>query len=120
MVVDQDQADNVSTIYLVLPDGRTAQDTVGNRAALPTAVPLVNASDNGLLNRKIDPALGCANFTAEDLTDPAPNQVPSLALNELSAMQQANPQALIPVNDPMAMIDGKISVGKVTAYRYGV
>jgi hypothetical protein len=65
-VVDQDQSDNVSTIYRVTADGKVAQDNAAN-AGIGT--PLVNASDNGLLNRKIAPTLGCANFTAPDLTN---------------------------------------------------
>lgn len=116
-VVDQDQSDNVSTVYRVLPDGRTAQD---NPAGVATGgVPLVNASDNGLLNRKINPALGCANFTAPDLTNPGGPAVPSLALNELSARQQKTPVALIPLNNPMTLVNGRQSLAKTDLYRLG-
>jgi hypothetical protein len=115
-VVDQDQSDNVSTVYRVTADGKVAQNTAAN-AGIGT--PLVNASDNGLLNRKIAPTLGCANFTAPDLTNGgAP--VPSLALNELQAGQQAAPVALIPLNDPMAKAGADQSLAKVNLYRAGV
>jgi hypothetical protein len=120
LVVDQDQSDNVTTEYLALPDGRTMQNTAANRTAFPAATVLLNASDNGLLNRKINPALGCANFTAEDLTDPTPNQVASLALNEIQGALQAQPVALIPVNNPMTLLNGQFSIRKTALYRFGV
>lgn len=116
-VVDQDQSDNVSTVYRVNAAGQTAQDTAAN---VGVGAPLVNASDNGLLNRKINPALGCDNFTAPDLTNPGGPAVPSLALNELQAAQQGDPVALIPLNDPMAQRNGKPNLGKVDLYRLGV
>lgn len=116
-VVDQDQSDNVSTVYRVTADGKVAQNNNDN-AAIGT--PLVNASDNGLLNRKINPALGCANFTAPDLTNPGGPAVPALALNELQATLQANPVALIPLNDPMAQVNGQSNLAKVNLYRIGV
>jgi hypothetical protein len=119
-VVDQDQSDNVSTSYLLLPDGQTAQDTAANRAALPTAAVLVNASDNGLINRKINPVLGCVNPTAPDLTDAVHPQVPSLALNELQARLQGPPVAVIPLNDPMAKVGDNQSYAKTALYRLGV
>lgn len=116
-VVDQDQSDNVSTVYRVTADGRTAQDNAANVGVGGT---LVNASDNGLLDRKIDPALGCAPFTAPDLTNPGGPEVPSLALNEIQARQQAAPVALIPLNDPMALRGDMQNLGKVDLYRAGV
>jgi hypothetical protein len=103
-VVDQDQSDNVSTIYRVTADGKVAQDNAAN-AGIGT--PLVNASDNGLLNRKIQPALGLT-------------KVPALALNELQAGQQAAPVALIPLNDPMAKVGDQQSLAKTNLYRVGV
>jgi hypothetical protein len=115
-VVDQDQSDNVSTVYRVTADGKTAQDNAAN-AGIGT--PLVNASDNGLLNRKIQPALGCTPFTAPDLTNGGATSVPALALNELQAGQQAAPVALIPLNDPMALRNGMQNLGKVNLYRTG-
>src|SRR5690348_8870367 len=63
-VVDQDQSDNLATVYRVV-NGRVAQDTAATRGG--TA--LTNGSDEGLLAKAIDPALGCAAPTAPDLTD---------------------------------------------------
>jgi hypothetical protein len=116
-VVDQDQSDNVSTVYRLTADGRTAQDTAANVGLGGT---LVNASDNGLLDRKIDPALGCAPFKSADLTNPGGAPVPALPLNEISAKQQATPIALIPLNDPMAKRGDMQNLGKVNLYRQGV
>jgi hypothetical protein len=117
-VVDQDQSDNVSTTYRVLANGRIAQNTAAN-AALGGTV-LLNGSDNGLLNRKINPALGCASFLAPDLADPG-SMIPSLALNELhAAARQAAPVALIPPNDPMTLVDGERSNDKTKLYRLAV
>jgi hypothetical protein len=114
-VVDQDQSDNLATTYRIV-DGKVAQDTAATRAGEA----LTNGSDNGLLAKAIDPALGCTPFLAPDLTDGgAPTA--ALALNELSAAAfQGAPSALIPTNDPMAMVDGEISTAKTNLYRAGV
>ncbi|MBV9057592.1 MAG: hypothetical protein JO296_12785 [Pseudonocardiales bacterium] len=119
-VVDQDQSDNLTTRYLALRNGRTAQDTPANIAALPLRTVLKNASDNGLLTGFINPALGCTPFTAPDLTlGGAPGS--SLALNELqAAATKTTPMALIPPNDPMAQVNGRPSVAKINLYRAGV
>ena len=46
-MIDQDQSDNVTTIYLLNPaTGQTAQDTTANDANLTGAQKLVNGSDN--------------------------------------------------------------------------
>jgi hypothetical protein len=119
-VVDQDQSDNLTTKYLALANGRTAQDTPANVAALPARRLLKNASDNGLLTGFIDPALGCAPFTAPDITAGG-TPAPSLALNELqAAATKTTPPALIPPNDPMAQVNGRVSMAKVNLYRAGV
>ncbi len=119
-VVDQDQSDNLTTKYLALPNGRTAQDTPANIAALPVRRVLKNASDNGLLTGFINPALGCTAFTAPDITAGG-TPAPSLALNELqAAATKTNPMALIPPNDPMAKVNGRMSMAKVNLYRAGV
>ncbi|HWD03544.1 MAG TPA: hypothetical protein VG674_13940 [Amycolatopsis sp.] len=114
-VVDQDQSDNVTTTYVATKNGRTAQ-----AGRLAGGTPLTNGSDNGLLASFIDPALGCTPFTAPDLTS---NGTPgtSLALDELqAAAHQGPPVALVPLNDPMAQIDGKQSLTKTNLYRAGV
>jgi hypothetical protein len=121
-IVDQDQSDNVTTTYLFLPDGSTAQNTAANQAKLASKGAKVeaNGSDNGLLDSFVAPALGCKSYLAPDLAD-AGNPVPALALNELQAAAfQASPVALIPTNDPMSLVDGKASVRKTNLYRAGV
>src|SRR5947207_837758 len=113
-LVDMDQSDNVTTTYLFLDDGRTSQNTAANRKSLRNkgAKVQINGSDNALLDVFEFPALGCTPFTAPDLADPGKTAT-SLALNELqAAAHQAAPVALVPVNDPMTLVDGKQSVDK--------
>jgi hypothetical protein len=99
-LVDQDQSDNVTTTYLAVEGGRTAQSSAANSARLRGAQTLTN--------------------TAPDLTNNrAPT--PSLALNELqAAAHQAAPAALVPLIDPMTQVNGRPSVAKVNLYRAGV
>jgi hypothetical protein len=119
-VVDQDQSDNLPTLYLVSPKGHIAQMTAKNQAAHPKAVPLSNASDNRLLDAFIDPALSCKPWTTADLANPGA-QVSSLVLNELQARsEQATPVALVPAGDPMALVNGNLSLNKTNLYRQGV
>lgn len=119
-VVDQDQSDNLPTTYLATADGRTAQFSAANSAALHGATVLSNASDNGLVDDLLDPALGCHPLTAPDLSA-AGHPTPALALNELqAAAHQTAPIALVPPNDPMAQVDGKTNIAKTNLYRFGV
>lgn len=119
-MIDQDQSDNVITSYLVLPNGRVAQNNTANEKQLRDSTTLVNGSDNLLLDGFINPALGCTPFQAPDLTNPG-HKVSSLALNELfAAAHQAAPVALVPENDPMTLVNGKLSVAKTNLYRSGV
>ena len=119
-VVDQDQSDNVPTSYLRTATGQFAQNTAANRAALVGATPFGNPSDNRLVDLLLDPALGCTPWKVPDLADNAA-PFPGLFLNELQARSFATaPVALIPLNDPMATVNGKASLGKVNAYRRGV
>lgn len=119
-MVDQDQSDNVLTHYLVTADGRTAQSTAANKAALPNATDAANGSDNGLLDKFIDPALGCTPWMAPDLADKG-NMVSAQPLNELqAAAHQAAPIALVPNNDPMVLVNGQPNLAKLNAYRQGV
>jgi hypothetical protein len=121
-IVDQDQSDNVTSTYLVLGNGRTAQNTAANRAALmPKGAQVeVNGSDNGLLVSFVLPALGCRVFRASNLADPGTTAT-SLALNELqAAANQTAPIALVPSNDPMTEVNGRISIAKTNLYRAGV
>jgi hypothetical protein len=122
-LVDQDQSDNVTTVYLVLPDGRTAQDTKSAAAKLSGKSPqaLANGSDNLLLDHFVDPALDCLPWTAPNLADNG-TQATALGLNELqaAAYQQA-PVAVVPLNDPMVLdADGATDDAKTDLYRAGV
>jgi hypothetical protein len=120
-VVDQDQSDNLPVTYLISASGLIAQNTTANALALPGATILGNPSDNGLLDRFLDPAMSCTPWKVSDLADPG-QVVPGLALNELqSRAYQQRPIALIPAGDPMALnTDGSINLAKVNAYRRGV
>jgi hypothetical protein len=119
-VVDQDQSDNLPTQYLALANGQTAQFSTANAAQLAGSTTLFNASDNGLLDHLLDPALGCAPFMAPNIS--AGGAMSSaLPLNELqAAADQAAPSALVPLNDPMTMIGTANSTAKTNLYRVGV
>jgi hypothetical protein len=119
-LVDQDQSDNVVTTYLVLGNGQVAQNNAANMAALAGSNPIVNGSDNLLLDAFVDPALGCTPFTAPDLTNNG-QPVGSLALDELmAAADQQAPIALVPTNDPMTLNNNNASLTKTNLYRAGV
>jgi hypothetical protein len=121
-VVDQDQSDNVTTTYLTTADGKTAQMTAANVAALQNTQTKVsvNGSDNRLLDVAVDGALGCSPWKVPDLAD-AGQMATALPLNELqAAAYQAAPVALVPANDPMVLKDNNISVNKLNQYRRGV
>jgi len=119
-VVDQDQSDNLPVTYL-MTDAGMAQKTQINVSSFPAAITLGNPSDEGLLDRFLDVALGCTPWKAPDLADPG-QMLPSLALNELQAkFRQWRPVARIPVGDPMVLDgDGDTNMAKVNAYRRGV
>lgn len=121
-VVDQDQSDNVTTTYLVRPNGQIAQDTPANQAALPDAQPQKNGSDEGLLAGPVYTALGCHTWKVPDLADPAhPQMLSALPLNELqAAMFQQAPIALVPLGDPMTLQNGNPNLAKTNLYRGGV
>ncbi|MFI9275940.1 hypothetical protein ACIGXM_35385 [Kitasatospora sp. NPDC052896] len=118
-LVDQDQSDNVTTEYLVDRRGRTAQKTAAN-SGVRNSTSLVNGSDNLLLTNFEDPALGCTPWTAPDLADPGARTT-SLGLDELqAAADQTAPVALVPLNDPMVLVDNQLSRTKTNLYRAGV
>jgi hypothetical protein len=115
-----DQSDNLPTTYLITAEGKIAQMTAANMAALPGAQPQKNPSDNLLLDVAIDGALGCTPWKAPDLADNG-NLVPALPLNELqAARQQAAPVALIPAGNPMVLVNDRPSLLKMNLYRSGV
>ena len=117
-MIDQDQSDNAVASYLFDPaTGQSAQATAANAGAMANATVEQNGSDNGLLDKFLDPALGCTPFTAPNSTNPAGSSA-SQALNELSARaNQKGTIALVPVNDPQTLVGGNFSVGKTNAYR---
>jgi hypothetical protein len=116
-LVDQDPSDNVTTRYLLTATGQTAQFSKANTTAMPHASVITNGSDNALLDRFVDPVLGCRPFTAPDLSrGGAPGT--SQALDELSAARsQEAPVALVPENDPMVLINNARSARKTDEYR---
>lgn len=119
-LVDQDQSDNVTTMYLVNANGQTAQMSQTNQANLAGATKLFNGSDNGLLDDFVDPALGCTPWMAPNLADQG-NPATGLPLDELqAAAHQAQPVALVPAGDPMVLVNGNPNLQKLNAYRVGV
>ena len=122
-IVDQDQSDNVTTTYLALADGRTAQNTQSATKQLRGKAPNVvaNGSDNLLVDHFVDPALGCTPFTAPDLANGG-FAATALGLNELqAAADQAAPVAIVPLNDPMVLDNqGAQNDQKTDLYRAGV
>jgi len=119
-LVDMDQSDNVTTAYLVTGNGKIAQMTAANIAALNNAQMQVNGSDNRLLAIAMDGALGCQPWMAPDLADNG-NMITALPLDELqAAAQQAPPIALVPAGDPMVLNNNQPGKAKLNAYRRGV
>jgi hypothetical protein len=119
-IVDQDQSDNVTTVYLVSPRGHISQFSAKNQAAHPSSQPMGNASDNRLTDVFVQPALGCKPWVAPNLADPGA-MVPALPLNELQARaNQPAPVAMVPVGDPMTLVNGNTSISKTNLYRQGV
>jgi hypothetical protein len=118
-MVDQDQSDNVTTVYLLNPaTGQTAQDTAANEANLTGSQKLLNGSDNALVDDFMDPTLGCTTFTAPDLGN---NNTPatSQALDELlAAKNRPAVIALVPENDEMTLdANGDVDAAKTNLYR---
>jgi hypothetical protein len=119
-IVDMDQSDNVQTQYLIDANGQTAQVNAANQAKLPNATTQGNPSDNALVSKIIDPALGCQSFQIPDLVNPG-TMTSTLATDELQAAagQQA-PVALVPSLDEMVLSNGQPNLAKLNAYRVGV
>jgi hypothetical protein len=78
---------------------------------------LTNGSDDALLSEFVDPANGCTPFTAPDSTYPKASG-PSQALNELQAQaDQKTAIAVVPPNDEMTLVGGKMSIAKTNVFR---
>ena len=121
-MIDQDQSDNVTTLYLLNPaTGQTAQDTTANAGNVAGATTVANGSDNILVDAFLDPTLGCTPFMAPDLAN---NSQPttSQALDELlSAKNQPAIAALVPENDEMVLNgQGQFDLTKTDMYRSNV
>ena len=119
-MVDQDQSDNVTTLYLLNPaTGQTAQDTTANAANIPGSTTLANGSDNILVDAFMDPTLGCTPFQAPDLANNG-QPTSSQALDELLSEKPGNQPrvaALVPENDPMVLVNNAFSAQKNNLYR---
>jgi hypothetical protein len=118
-MVDQDQSDNVTSVYLLnRATGQTAQANAANQADMAGSTVLSNGSDNALIDKFMDPALGCTPFMAPDLGN---NNTPSTsqALDELLAMRNMpKVPALVPENDPMVLdAAGNLDPAKTNLYR---
>jgi len=97
-IVDQDPTDNLPVSFLLTTEAqpRTAQDTVANRAKFVTMFGAlgtgwnvqINPSDEVVVDKFIDGALGCNPPVTADLTDPGTTRA-SLAVNELFAGLQS-------------------------------
>ena len=119
-VVDQDQSDNVVTTYLINAQGQTAQDSAANVAGLPGVTAINNGSDNALVNKFMDPALGCTPYEFHDKTAAAGKSGSQITDELLAAADQAAPVALVPLNDPMTQVNGAQSMLKTNLFRLGV
>jgi len=117
-VADQSSASNVTAEYLLNPlTGQTAQDTTSNAGNMAGPRLLHSHSVSTLLDRYLDPLLGCTPFQAPDLAN---NDVPatSLALDEILAdASQPKIAALVPENDKMVLNGGKFDAAKTDMYR---
>jgi hypothetical protein len=117
-VADQSSASNVTAEYLLNPlTGQTAQDTTSNAGNMAGPRLLHSHSVSTLLDRYLDPLLGCTPFQAPDLAN---NDVPatSLALDEiLAGAYQPKIAALVPENDKMVLNGGKFDAAKTDMYR---
>ena len=119
-IVDMDPSDNVQTRYLANGDGQIAQFSAANMHQLDNPTTLANPSDNALLSRFVDPALGCQAWQIPDLVDNGA-MTPTLATDELqAAADQPPPVALIPSGDEMVLVNNNPSLSKTNAYRIGV
>jgi hypothetical protein len=116
----QDLGEGVTSEYLLTATGATAQNSAADRAALPGTTAIADVGEARVLDDAVLPALGCAGFTAPDLSaggTPGTSQT----LEELSAAQnQRTPIALVPENDPVTMINGESSFVKQTLFREGI
>ncbi len=118
-IVDQDQSDNVDTLYLATSSGTTAQNTKANIAKLKGATTLLNPGDNSLFAYFVMPSIGCTPWMMPSLDDPG-QMVPSQSVNELQAhLLQKTPVARVPGGDPMVEFAGSTDLYKDNLYPTG-
>ena len=116
-MIDQDQSDNVTSMYLLNGNGQTAQNTTANMANLTGATTLANGSDDVLLTNFLDPTIGCTPMEAPDLANNG-TMTTSQALNEIQAnANEPTPAALVPENDEMTLVNNAFSATKTNLYR---
>ncbi|KAJ3128172.1 hypothetical protein HK101_005434, partial [Irineochytrium annulatum] len=120
-LVDMDPSDNMMASFLQDANGKLAQNTTENIAAMGAkATAMTNGSDNRLLVSFMDANQKCAALLAPDLTNKGRTMAGSVALNEIQAslLQQA-PIALVSSMDPMVLTtaDAAVSLTKQNLYR---
>jgi hypothetical protein len=118
-VAGQDSGDNVTAEYLLNPlTGQTAQDTTSNAGNMAGPTLLHSLSYSPMLDRYLDPLLGCNPFQAPDLAN---NDQPttSQALDEiLSGAYQPKTAALVPESAAMVRSgDDEFDAAKTDMYR---
>ena len=119
-VVDMDQSDNVQTLYLATGNGQIAQFSAANKNNLAGATTIGNPSDNALVSKFVDPALGCTAWKIPDQVDNN-NPIATLPTDELQAAKfQQAPVALVPAGDEMVLVNNNPSIFKTNLYRLGV
>ncbi len=118
-VTGQDVGNNVTTEYLLNPlTGQTAQDTTSNAGNMAGPRLLFSRSDSTMLDRYLDPLLGCTPYQAPDLAN---NDQPttSQALDEiLSGAYQPKIAALVPESAAIVRSgDDEFDAAKTDLYR---
>ena len=89
-------------------------------AGLAGASAINNGSDNALVNKFMDPALGCTPYQFHDQTAASGLSGSQITDELLAAADQAAPVALVPLNDPMTGVGGQQSMMKTDVFRIGV
>jgi len=118
-VAGQDAGDNVTAEYLLNPlTGQTAQDTTSNAGNMAGPRLLFSRSDSTMLDRYLDPLLGCTPFQVPDLAN---EDVPttSQALDEiLAGADQPKIAALVPESaETVRGGDNDFDAAKTDMYR---
>jgi hypothetical protein len=119
-IVDQDQSDNVLTEYAIINGTILAQATPAIAAGGNDTM-IINGSDNVLVNKFVDPALGCTPWMVPSITATT-GMISGLATNELlAAMHQGAPVMEVPPIDPMVLDgNGNLNLVKTNLYRMAV